>query len=132
MFYDVKDWSKALSTQPTNIIFCGSWYLIIVVATSLSFLNVTLNGLKHETSKGWNACEVCEGEVIMSKPKAIACFRAFNVTCDPWPFRTNKWRLVWEISLGIECFKNEKNSLKRKFIIHAFGCIAIHVPGLHC
>ncbi len=83
MFYNVKDWSKALSTQPTNIILFGSWYLIIVVATSLSFLNVILNGLKHETSRGWNACEVCEGRVIMSKPKAIACFRAFSVTCDP-------------------------------------------------
>jgi hypothetical protein len=78
----------------TNVILSSYWYLFIAIIASFSFLNVVLNGLKHETSKGWNACEVCVGKVIMSKRKAIACSRASNVTCDPWPSKTNKRQLV--------------------------------------
>lgn len=75
----------------TNVILYNSWYLLLAIIASFSLFNVALNGLKHETTRGWSACEVCEGKVIMSKPKAIACFKAFSVTCNPWPSRTNKW-----------------------------------------
>jgi hypothetical protein len=51
MFCSVKDWSKALSTYPTSVIFYDFWYLFLPITASLSFLNVILNGLKHETSR---------------------------------------------------------------------------------
>ncbi len=105
----------------------GFWYLFLAIIASLSFLKVVLNGLKHETSRGWSGCEVCEGKVIMSKPKAIACSTSYSVTCDSWPSIINKWRLVWESPLRTESLKNERNFLKRKLVIHAFVCIAIHV-----
>ncbi len=46
----------------TNLIMFGSWYFILAIDAFLSFLNVVLNGLKHKTSRGWNACEVCKGQ----------------------------------------------------------------------
>ncbi len=65
------------------MLFC----LVLGIAYShsyiLLFLNVVLKGLKQETSKGWKACELCEGKVIMSNPIFIICLMAFNVTCDP-------------------------------------------------
>jgi hypothetical protein len=42
--------------------------LFLTMVASLSFLNVVLNGLKHETSKGCKTCEVWDGRVTMSKP----------------------------------------------------------------
>jgi len=44
------------------------------MGTSLSFLNVALNGLKQGTFEGCSACEVWKDRVIVYKPKAYACF----------------------------------------------------------
>ncbi len=44
-------------------------------------------GLKHETSSGCNACEVCDGRVIKYSPTPIALCTTFKVTFELWPSR---------------------------------------------
>jgi hypothetical protein len=59
-----------------------------------------------------------------------ACFIAFGTTCEPCSSRISKWWLDWDMPLGIDLIKNERNSLNKKQVIHAFFYITIHVPSL--
>jgi hypothetical protein len=45
--------------------------LLAYVQTFLYTLKAILQGLKHETSNGCNACEVCNGKVIRPTPIAL-------------------------------------------------------------
>jgi len=40
----------------------------MAIIAILTFLNVILKGLKHETFKGYKAWNVCEGKMIMFNP----------------------------------------------------------------
>jgi hypothetical protein len=44
----------------------------MAIAAFLTFLNVILKGLKHETFKGYKAWNVCEGKNIMFNPTSWA------------------------------------------------------------
>ncbi len=68
--------------------------LLANVQTSLYALKVILKGLKHETSSGYNAHEVCDGRVIKFNPTPIALCTTSKVTCELWSSKMNKWRLV--------------------------------------
>ncbi len=46
------------------------------------------------------------------------------------PIEDEYMHICWDIPLGIDLLKKDKNSLKRKVVIHAFDCIALQVPGL--
>ncbi len=80
--------------------------------------------------KGYNAWDVCEGNVTVSNPNACACSIASRVTWDPWPSKMNICLFVGEIPPNIDLLKKERKSLKINVVIHAFDCIAIHVPSL--
>ncbi len=58
--------------------------LLANVQTSLYALKVVWKGLKHETSNGCNACEVCDGKVIKSSPTPIALCITSKVACELW------------------------------------------------
>jgi hypothetical protein len=47
------------------------------------------------------------------------------VTWDLCPSKVNKCLFVRDIPLGIDLLKKDRNSLKRKVVIHAFDYIAI-------
>jgi len=49
MFYLVKDYSKALSTQPTSVILYNSLQLFLTIVIFFFFLKVVLKGLKQLT-----------------------------------------------------------------------------------
>jgi hypothetical protein len=97
------------------------------MAPFLSFLNVVLNGLKKVKPKGYRACEVWEGKVIISKPKDFAYYIDSKVIWDPCSSKINKWWLVVKIPFGIDQLKKEKNSLKKKTCHSFFFGIAMHV-----
>jgi len=59
--------------------------LLTNVQTYLYALKVVLKGLKHETSSGCNACEVCDGKVIKSNPTPTTLCTTCKVTCELWP-----------------------------------------------
>ncbi len=67
LFLD-NDLSNVVFIHLANVTLCGFVELFLTMVASLSFLNVVLNGLKHETSKGCKTCEVWDGRVTMSKP----------------------------------------------------------------
>jgi hypothetical protein len=69
-------------------------------------------------------------KMIISSPNSCACLIASRVTWDPCPSKMNICLLVKDIPFGIDFLKKDKNSLKRKVIIHVFYCIAIQVLGL--
>jgi hypothetical protein len=48
----VNNWSIALSTHLVSVILFSSWYLFLVITSSLSFLNVILKGLEREMFEG--------------------------------------------------------------------------------
>jgi hypothetical protein len=58
MFCLVNDWCKALSTHLARVILSSLLNLLIAMVAFISFLDAVLNGLKQETSRGWNACKV--------------------------------------------------------------------------
>jgi hypothetical protein len=62
------------------VILFGSMWLLIDIATSLTFLNVVLKGLKQDTFNGCNACDMCNDNVIMFNPNSFACSIASRVT----------------------------------------------------
>jgi hypothetical protein len=68
--------------------------------------------------------------IIMSSPNYLACLIASKVTWDPRPSKMSRCLFVRDISLGIDLLKNDKNSLNRKVVIHAFDCITIKVVVL--
>jgi hypothetical protein len=54
--------------------------LLAYFQTFLYTLKAILKGLKHETSNGCNACEVCNGKVIKFRPTPIAlCIHLGNM-----------------------------------------------------
>jgi hypothetical protein len=55
--------TKAWFTHPTKVILFGSMWSLIDIVASLTFFNDVLKGLKQYTC---NACDVCDGNVIMS------------------------------------------------------------------
>jgi hypothetical protein len=68
--------------------------IVLNITTSLTFLNAILKGLKQDMSNSCNACDVCDGNVIMSNPKKIACSIAYGVTWLLCPSKTNKCGLL--------------------------------------
>jgi hypothetical protein len=100
------------------------WLLLDIVA-SLTFLYAILNFLKQDTFNGCNACDVCDGSVIMFNPKKFAYLIAYRVTWLPCPFKINKCWLLKDIPLGIDLLKKDKNSLYKKVVIHALFYISI-------
>ncbi len=80
--------------------------------------------------EGYSAWDVCEGKVTISSSNACVCLIASRVTWDPWPSKMSGCLVVRDIPFGIDLLKKKRNSLKRNVGIHAFDCIAIHVPGL--
>jgi len=58
----------------------------------------------------------------MSNPSVCACYIAFRVTCDPCPSRINICILDRKMPSRIKLMKNDKNSLKRKIILHCHAC----------
>jgi hypothetical protein len=95
----------------------------------LTFLNVVLKVLKQNTSNGYNACDVCDGNVIMFNQNSFACSIASNVIWLPCPSRINNCRLLKDTPLGTDLLKKDKNSLNIKEVIHVIFCIAIQVPN---
>jgi len=93
MIFLVSDWFKALSTHLARVILSSSLNLLVAMIAFLSFLNAILNGLKQETFKGWNACEVWKGRATMFSPNSCTYSMAFNVMCEPCPTKINKWQL---------------------------------------
>ncbi len=45
---------------------------MLIIVMSLSFLKTILEDLKHATSKGYNAWDVCEGKVTKSNLNVYA------------------------------------------------------------
>jgi hypothetical protein len=82
-------------------------------------LKVILKGLKQLTSKGSKAWEVCEGKVIISRPKCYACFIPFRLTCELCPSRANRRWLLGKIPRRTNLLKNDRNYLNKKLVIHA-------------
>jgi len=68
----------------------------------------------------WNACDVCDGNVIMFNSNSIAYSIASRVTWSPCPFKINKCQLLKGTPRKIDLLKKDKNSLNRKVIIHFF------------
>jgi hypothetical protein len=97
---------------------------------SLSFLKAVLKGLKQVTSKGYDAWDLCEGNVTISNPNACACSIVSRVTWDPWPSKMKRCLFVRKIPLGIDLLNKEKKSLKINIVLHVFVYIAIQVLGL--
>jgi hypothetical protein len=94
----------------------------------LTFLNVVLKCLKQNTFNGCNACDVCDGNVIIFNPNFFACSIAFKVIWLPCPSRINKCRLLKDTPHVIDLLKKDKNSLNMKEVIHVIFCIAIQIP----
>jgi len=62
-FFSNNVWSNVLFTCPINMIFS------MTTTLSISFLNHVLKALKlDDTLKGYNACDVWLGNVIISNP----------------------------------------------------------------
>ncbi len=108
----------------------GSMWLILNIATSLTFLNAILNSLKQNTTNGPNACDVCDGNVIMPNPNSFTYSIASRVTWMLCPFKINKCQLLKDIPLGIDLLKKAIDSLNMKVVIHDFFCITIQIFGL--
>jgi hypothetical protein len=101
----------------------GSQWLFITIALFFSFLKVVLKGLKQFTYNSYRACDVWNGNMIMSKPNYCTYFIVSMITCDPCPSRINRCWLNWNMPPKIDLLKNGKNSLNRKeVIIHALLC----------
>lgn len=66
MFFFVGYCFKAWSTHPTKVILFSSMWLLLNIATSLTFLNVALNDLKQYTSNGCRTCDLCDGEITQT------------------------------------------------------------------
>jgi hypothetical protein len=69
---------------------------------------------------------------LTKNPLLVLWLLMWHVTHDHWVSSINIWWLVWEIPPWINLLKNERNSLNKKVVIHAFACIAIKVFDLHC
>jgi hypothetical protein len=92
----------------------------------LDFLNVVLKSSKQNTS---NACDVCNGNVIMFNPNSFACSIAYKVIWLPCPSKINKSWLLNDTPPRIDLLKKDKNSLNMKEVIHVIFCIVIQLLG---
>jgi len=72
LIFFVNNCFKVLSTHLAKVVLYGSMSLLLNIDAFLTFLNVVLKGLKQDTYNGCNACNVCDGNVIMSNPKSFA------------------------------------------------------------
>ncbi len=80
LIYFLSDCFKAWSTHPTKVILFSSMWLLLNIATSLTFLNVVLDDLKQDTSNSCRTCDVWDGRVIMFKAIYFACDVVFLAT----------------------------------------------------
>ncbi len=112
IFLLVSAWSRALFTQPTNVILSTFISFFLTIIVSLSFLKIVLKGLKQATSKGWSAWDVFEGKIIMLSPKSLVCSIASRVTWDPCPSKINRCLLVRDTSPSINLLKKDKTHWK--------------------
>ncbi len=85
MLVVVNAFVNARDTHCAKSYLLAPLFLLTNVQTSLYALKVVLKGLKHETSNGCNACEVCDGKVIKSNPTPIVLCTTSKVTCKLWP-----------------------------------------------
>ncbi len=60
----------------------------------------------------------------MFSPSVCAYSIASKVTCELCPFKINKCLLVRGMRLEIDLVKNDKNSLKKKDVIHVFFALS--------
>ncbi len=111
--------SKVGSTQAINLILFSLKYLFLIIALSLSFLNVVLKGLKQDICKSCNAREIQLWSVTKSNLNAHVCSIAFKVTWDPWLFRIKDLDL-FPPSLVTILLKRLLNSLNKKIVIQFF------------
>ncbi len=95
-------------------------FLVVGLEKDLTFLNVVLKGLKQNTFNGYNACDVCNGNVIMLNPISFACSIVSMVIWLPCPSRINKCQLLKDTPLGTYLLKKNRNSLNMKKVIHVF------------
>jgi hypothetical protein len=58
----------------------GYEYFFFIIALSISFLNVVLKGLKHDTSKGCSVCDIHFKNVTIFNPNVCASFISCEVT----------------------------------------------------
>ncbi len=129
LIFFVSECSKAwFIGHPTNVILFSSIWLFLDMATSLTFLNVILNGLKQNTFNGLKTCDVWDGGVIMFKLIYCVCDIVYKVTWLPCPFRISKCLLLKETPLETNFLTKENNSLNKKKVIHAF----MHFFALPC
>jgi hypothetical protein len=105
------------------------YFLVVSLEKDLTFLNVVLKSLKQNTSNGYNACDVCNGNVIMLNPNSFACSIASHVIWLPCPSRINKCRLLKDTPLGTNLLKKDK-LFKHERSHPCFFCIAIQVLNL--
>jgi hypothetical protein len=132
LIFLVKDVSKVFLAQLTNVFLSSSQWLFLTISISLYVLQVVLKGLKQLTFNKCRACDVWNGKMIISKPNYSACFITSMVRCDPCPPRINRRQLNWNMPPKTSLLKNDKNSLNKKEVIHAFLCIAMQVFLLQC
>jgi hypothetical protein len=93
----MNDCFKAWFTHPTKVILFGSMWLFLDINASLTFLNIVLKGLKQDKYNGYNACDVCDGNVIMFNPKKMFILFLSRVTWLPCLSKINKfgcWRTI--------------------------------------
>lgn len=121
LIFLVKDVSKALFSQLTNVFSSSSQWLFLTISISLNFLQVVLKGSKQLTSNNCKACDVWDGKMIISKQNYCTCFITSMVRCDPCPTRINRCQLNWNMPPKIGLLKNDKNSLKG-----GYPCLPLH------
>jgi hypothetical protein len=92
MFFSDNAFCKAVDTHFAKTSFDTPLDLFRSTHTSRSRRKACLKGLKHDTSNGCMACDVCKGRVKRSSPTLPAIFTTSMVTCEPWPSRISKWR----------------------------------------
>jgi hypothetical protein len=86
--------------------------------------------LKQEIFNGYNACDVCDGHVIMFNPNFFECSIDSKLTWLPCPSIINNYQLMRDVPPGNDFLKKDKNSLNMKITIHVFFFIAIWVSSL--
>jgi hypothetical protein len=78
--------------------FFDGWF-----GEGLDLLNVVLKGLKQNTSNGYNACDVCNDNVIMFNLNSFACSIASKVIWLSSPSKINKCLLLKTLHLELTC-----------------------------
>jgi hypothetical protein len=114
---------KSLTTHLAKVILFDSMWLFKNIITSLTFLNVVLNGLKWNSSNGCKTCDVWDGKVIFSNLNSCVYSIVFKVTWLPCPSKINKCLLVKKFHLDqiswqkLEFLEQKKRSSKIFFAL---------------